>query len=102
MDNNKKKVFEQVFSHIDGTPWDDVPNALIDAVLTGAGYWELQEQVKLLREALIAAQPYLPGVMLTRDVGQCLKCGAPTNSGLKKYCPKCLFKIIRSALAQSK
>lgn len=29
----------------------------------------LQEQVKLLRESLIAAQPYLPGAVLTNNMG---------------------------------
>lgn len=59
---------------------------------------KLQSEVKRLREALKTAQMYLPGVILTMDMGQCCECGESTSSGMLRYCRRCIHKFITAAL----
>lgn len=59
---------------------------------------ELENQVFVLREALLGAMSYLPGAVGTSDMSTCKSCGTAVTSGSIKYCKKCIWKLANKAL----
>lgn len=62
---------------------------------------ELKAQVVAIGEALEACHGYVPGQMMTSDLGKCVKCGYATASGTLKHCPKCALKLADDAISSS-
>ena len=67
---------------------------------TGEKFIVYTEAEKNLLETLKMVRPYLPGAMITHDMGQCEKCGNPTRSGVYKYCDKCLHKKVNNVISK--
>lgn len=60
----------------------------------------LDRRIKEQHAALVIARRFIPGMIKTRDMGQCDGCGVSTSSGMDKYCAKCATVIVGRVLRE--
>ena len=59
------------------------------------GSFKMAEQLARADEIMAHMLPYIPGTIVTHDMGQCKYCGKPTASGMYIVCTDCLRREIR-------